>query len=116
MIIEYYPKSDYGKLFLNPRSFQGVTVVNDRISQISLFSSNGVGMKITDEPGITRSPRYRKAEVEERDWRKLREYASEGNLERGLVVIGNIERAAEESPEFYKERGGDRKTEIMVVD
>lgn len=62
MKIEYYPNyEDKEKLFLNPRTLDGVIISEYSVSQISLFSSGGIHMKIPSSQvpeGTLHSPEY----------------------------------------------------------
>lgn len=110
MKIEYYPNyEEREKLFINPKTLDGVTVYDGSPYQISLFSTGGVHMKIPSSQvpeGTLHSPEYfilddaRVSNI----WGKLYLAVSENDRDLAKSQIQRLESlVTDKTPLYYKE-------------
>ena len=124
MKIEYYPNyEDKEKLFLNPRTLDGVIISEYSVSQISLFSSGGIHMKIPScqvPEGTLHSPEYfilddvRVSNI----WEKLYHAAFENNdIDLVKTQVQRLESlVTDKTPLCYKESNDQyERREFQIV-
>ena len=121
MKVEYYPESEFGRLLLDPVSFNGVVFDSEYeygVCRMSLYRNgcSGVPFHITDRDSVTRSPEYFNWKIDKRTWRRLKNYAAEGNLKEAENIVGGLEKQIKDAPKFIKETNDFyEKKEFMIL-
>ena len=101
MLIEYYQDTHWGKVLLEPRSMQSITLSNSRMLPIS-FYPNGISSQLTDNPHVTRSPPYYKFEVQDGKWQHIYTELIRENKAPARILLRDLERQVGIAPEFFK--------------